>query len=158
MLVEALIVFFVRHNVIGNRETTRFEAVVYGIAKDLRLGLEPEEAISAMTTAAPGDDEFLQQFRHASVSRHATAGYLLRKLELSLRGTEELEVAAPKKVHVEHIYPKTPREGERRPDHASVVYRLGNVTLLDFRLNAAIKNADFATKKEAYAESQMIMT
>lgn len=157
-LVEALIVFFVRHNVIGNRETTQLEAVVYGIAKDLRSNLAPEDAISAMEAAAPSDNEFVQQFKHVAVSRHATAGYLLRKLELSLRGTEELEIAAQKKVNVEHIYPKTPREGERRPDHASVVHRLGNITLLDFRLNAAIKNADFGTKKNAYKESQMILT
>lgn len=158
-IIQALVTFFVRHNVIGNRETTQLEAVVYEIAKDLRNELTADQAVQKLKDAAPTDDQFEDQFKHASVTRHATASYLLRQLERARRATEELEVGPPRKVHVEHIYPKSPPAERRRPDHTAVVSRLGNMTLLDFRLNTAIKNSDFATKKaEAYGKSEILLT
>ena len=61
-------------------------------------------------------------------------------------------------MHVEHIYPQTP-DGEKWPNHVQVINRLGNLTLLGKRLNTAIKNADFATKKkDGYAGSDILMT
>jgi hypothetical protein len=59
---------------------------------------------------------------------------------------------------VEHIYPQTP-DGAAWPNHAQVINRLGNLTLLGKRLNTSIKNADFATKKkDGYAGSDILMT
>ncbi len=59
---------------------------------------------------------------------------------------------------MEHIYPQTP-SGERWENHAALVNRLGNLTLLSRRLNVAIKNGDFATKKaSAYIHSDIVMT
>ena len=51
-------------------------------------------------------------------------------------------------MHIENIYPQTPREGQRWEDHDSFVTRLGNLTLLGGRLNEQIKNSDFETKKQ----------
>jgi len=159
LVISALVTFFVRHNVIANRETTQLEALVYGIAKDLRSGLSADEAVARLKEAAPTDEQFVEQFKHAAVTRHATASYLLRQMEMARRQTEELEVAPPRKVHVEHIYPKSPPSDRRRPDHSAVVNRLGNMTLLDFRLNTAIKNSDFASKKaQAYERSEILLT
>jgi hypothetical protein len=62
------------------------------------------------------------------------------------------------RVHVEHIYSQTP-DGPKWPNHAQVINRLGNLTLLGKRLNTSIKNADFATKKkDGYAGSDILMT
>jgi hypothetical protein len=45
------------------------------------------------------------------------------------------------------------------PNHAQILNRLGNLTLLGKRLNMSIKNADFATKKrDGYADSDILMT
>jgi Protein of unknown function (DUF1524) len=69
-----------------------------------------------------------------------------------------MEISGTDRVHVEHIYPQTP-DGAKWLNHAAVVNRLGNLTLLGKRLNTSIKNADFATKKaKGYAGSDILMT
>ena len=53
--------------------------------------------------------------------------------------TAEVTVAGADRVHVEHIYPQSPLEGNRWEEHDRYVGRLGNLTLLDKRLNEQIK-------------------
>lgn len=68
-------------------------------------------------------------------------------------------VAGPERVHIEHIYPQTPKEGERWEEHDRYVTRLGNLTLLGRRLNEQIKNANFGLKKEqAYQNTRLALT
>ncbi len=74
------------------------------------------------------------------------------------RTTEELEVSSPSRVHVEHIYPQNPREGERLDNHNQLINRIGNLTLLSSRLNMAIRNGNFGEKKPAYAQSEILIT
>ena len=158
MLIHSLIVFYVRHNIIGQLETSRLETVVYKLAKQLRDDGDYEAATQALREAAPRDDRFVEEFQIATVSRQKSARYLLREIEHARRATEEMQVVErPDKVHLEHIYPRRPA-GERWPDHAAVVDRLGNLTLLSRRLNQAARNADFQTKKEHYAESEIRLT
>jgi hypothetical protein len=45
--------------------------------------------------------------------RRVSAAYVLRELEHASRPTKELKVAAPDLVHVEHIYPQTPKKGSK---------------------------------------------
>jgi hypothetical protein len=48
---------------------------------------------------------------------------------------------------------------ERWEKHSGYVNRLGNLTLLDRRLNEQIKNSDFQTKKtQAYESSKLEIT
>jgi Protein of unknown function (DUF1524) len=158
VLAKALVTMFVRYNVIGGRETTVMESTAYGIAAELRRSKEFDAAVAALAALAPDAADFVARFQTRSVSRIATARYLLREIEHAKRKTQELEISGTDRVHVEHIYPQTP-DGERWPNHAAVVNRLGNLTLLSRRLNTSIKNADFATKKEkGYAGSDILMT
>jgi hypothetical protein len=63
------------------------------------------------------------------------------------------------RVHVEHIYPQTPEGDARWDNHAQMVNRLGNLTLLGKRINTSIKNADFETKKNlGYSSSDILLT
>ena len=61
-------------------------------------------------------------------------------------------------MHVEHIYPKTPQAGAELAEHASVVSRIGNLTLLSARLNVAIRNGTYAEKCDAYGDSHLLLT
>jgi hypothetical protein len=158
-LAAALTTLFVRYNVIGGRETTVQEATVYGMAADLRKTKDFNAAIASLAALAPEAKEFLASFARARVSRGATARYLLREIEHAKRKTQEVAVEGTDRVHVEHIYPQTPDEGAKWPNHAQVIERLGNLTLLGKRLNTSIKNADFPTKKaQGYAGSDILMT
>ncbi len=158
LLAQALLVAFVRHNVIGGLESTQLEQVVYSIARDLRANQDFPAAIHQLIQFAPGDNAFRNAFASASLPRRATARYILRELELNLRATEELDVAPPSRVHVEHIYPQNPQPGGKWANHSAAINRIGNLTLLSRRLNAAGQNADFNTKRGFYDESELLLT
>ena len=74
----------------------------------------------------------------------------MKRLELAKRGTEELDNASPERVHVEHIYPQKPKEDEKLANHAQIINRVGNLTLLSARLNQKIKNGSFDEKKSDF--------
>jgi hypothetical protein len=157
-LASALITMFVRYNVIASRESTIMERIAYEVAATLRTDKDFDAAIAALAELSPDAEAFISGFRRASISRIATARYLLREVEHAKRRTEELSVEGTDRVHVEHIYPRTP-VADRWPNHAAVINRLGNLTLLGKRFNTSIKNGDFATKKEkAYDGSDILMT
>jgi hypothetical protein len=158
-LVHALLLTFVRHTVILTREGTKLETAIFELAVALRNGETFEAAVAQLRVFSPLLSEVHAAFRTTSVPRAETAKYLLRQLEADSRGTDELILNNNKKVQLEHIYPQTPPSGSRLPNHAQVLNRIGNLTLLDHRLNASIKNADFATKRaSAYGTSEINMT
>jgi len=158
VLLRALLVTFVRHNVIGGLENSRLEDAVYSLARDLRRNRDFGSAIQGLAAFSPDDNSFRSAARTAIVARSATARYILSQLEKSQWATEELELASAARLHVEHIYPRNPRAGERWENHAFWVGRLGNQTLLSRRLNTTIRNAPFAEKKPYYKQSKIMLT
>ena len=158
LLASALAAMFVRYNVIGGRETTVMEKTVYEVAAQLRKERDFDAAIVALAGLAPDATDFIAGFQRVSVSRMATARYLLREIEHAMRRTQEVAVEGTDRVHVEHIYPQKP-EGSKWANHAQIINRLGNMTLLGKHFNESIKNADFSVKKEkAYRSSDILMT
>lgn len=155
--IKALIVFYVRHVVIGKLDNSRLETVVYRMAKQLREDCDYGAAITAVQEASPPDERFVGEFETATVSRQKSARYLLRELEHAKRATGEVTVELPDRVHLEHIYPQTPQEA-RWPNHSAAVDRLGNLTLLSRRMNQAISNAPFVEKRETYSMSDLLVT
>ncbi len=134
------------------------ETTVYETAASLRKTKDFSAAVTSIAALAPDADSFINRFQRSSVSRIATARYLLIEIEHAKRRTQEVAVEGTDRVHVEHIYPQTP-DGPRWPNHAQVINRLGNLTLLGKRLNTSIKNSDFRTKKKyGYADSDILMT
>lgn len=120
--ISALVTSFVRHNVIGNLENSKLETVAFNLARELRETHNFDAGIGRLREFVPSNDDFVEKFRTAQVSRMKTARYMLEKLEYAMRRTEEINVAGPERVHVEHVYPKNP-SGERWEIHASVIDR-----------------------------------
>lgn len=158
LLAQDLVTLFVRYNIAAGRETTVLETLVYDVAKTLRVNKDFAAATHRLRALAPEDPDFTARFAKMIVSRRKTARYLLTQLEQAQRTTEELAIAGTQRVHVEHIYPQTPAEGGRWPNHTSAVNRLGNQTLLSRRLNTSIKNAGFDKKVSSYVKSEIEMT
>ena len=156
--LNMLVVVYMRHTVIGRLENSLLEDEVYKLAKTLRADHDVNAIMAELREFAPNDEIFVAAFRNAVVPDRGIARYVLREIERAKRSTEELEVALPPKVHVEHIYPQTPRPGEKWPEHSSVINRLGNLTLLSRKLNTSIKNAPFDEKKPSYEQSELFIT
>ena len=59
---------------------------------------------------------------------------------------------------IEHIYPQNPNDEWDSDDMESFIYRLGNLCLLEKRLNKGIENQSYKTKIEAYKKSSFMTT
>ncbi len=117
--------------------------------------------VDDLRNVSPPKEQFEQSFAKLAFSKaeHGIARYMLRALEAHLSATGEVTVAGPDRVHIEHIYPQSPKEGERWEDHDRYLTRLGNLTLLGRRLNEQIKNSNFEIKKQqAYQNTRLALT
>lgn len=155
---RTLIDVFVRHTLIMQKDNSSFENVAYAAARDLRKNKSKEGFLEKIRAARQSDEDVEKAFAKISASNRSLCRYFLVKIELEIRKTEEIEVAPPQKVHIEHIYPQTPIEGQKLTAHEKLIDRLGNLTLLSARINKEIKNGPFKDKRERYKESGLEMT
>ena len=124
-----------------------------------------KELFESVKSLIPTDEQFKKAFEIASVSKAYIARYYLRKLEQAFRTTSELEpLKSPEKVTLEHILPENPTNLEKdwsdfnETLHKSYYRRIGNLTLLDKRMNNDIGNGPFEGKKAVYKQSEIIIT
>lgn len=157
-LLKQLLVFYVRHVLVCDKDSSLLENVVYRVARDIRSKSDIEELVSYLTKSAPNNDEFLAEFNAMKVSKSQVARYLLTELELDMRKTGELDVAGSNKVHIEHIYPRKPRDGNKLEGHEELINRIGNLTLLSKALNTSIRNGAFSEKKPEFKKSDFMLT
>ena len=151
-LAAALFSLVVRHNIICDRDRVKFESTVFAAAKALSDGGGIVAALAILRGLSPSDEEVQHNFANLGFGRSqgVVAQIILRAIEYKLRTTDELIIATPDRVHLEHIYPQKPAPTERFENHESYVGRLGNLTLLDHRLNQAAQNSPFTVKRDQY--------
>jgi uncharacterized protein DUF262/uncharacterized protein DUF1524 len=158
VVFDVLINTYVRHSLIGSRENSRLENVLYGATRRLRANGDVAAFLKEIDDAAPGDEDFRPALERASIRNTREQRYVLTNIEAVARPTDELDVADSRKVHVEHIYPQTPEPGSEWANHDRWLNRLGNLTLLSGKLNSAIKNGPFEKKKPFYEKSEIQIT
>ena len=126
-----------------------------------------EEILSnpEMDRLIPNDRGFQADFSEWRVMRGALARYILRALELEQRGVPEPELVVNpdvRQVNLEHILPKSPREGEwttfSDEDQRLFVHRLGNMALLQQGANGRIGNKPWTIKRPILSASDLHLT
>jgi uncharacterized protein with ParB-like and HNH nuclease domain len=157
-ILNAIMILWMRYSVIAQLENSKLETLLYSLAKDFRITDDNQPALERMKVLSPNDEIFESRFKIVSITRKDTVRYILREIELHLRPTEEVILNNNNKVHIEHIYPQTPQEGAKWKDHNNLINRLGNLTLLDFKINTKLKNCGFEIKKVEYAGSDLYLT
>lgn len=112
----------------------------------------------------PTDEQFNKSFKIASVSKSYIARYYLTEIEKSYRTTTELSIIKnPEKINLEHILPVSPLNlddwsGVDGEIHKTYYKRIGNLTLLDKKMNSEQGNDKFDIKKGLYRDSEVIIT
>jgi hypothetical protein len=151
-LAAALFSLIVRHNIICDKDRVKFESTVFAAAKALSDGGGIGSALAILRGLSPSDEDVKHSFAVLSFGRpqSSVAQIILRAVEYKLRATDELIIATPDRVHLEHIYPQKPAPTERLDNHDNYVGRLGNLTLLDHHLNQAAQNSPFIDKRDQY--------
>ncbi|MES2390487.1 MAG: DUF262 domain-containing protein [Acidobacteriota bacterium] len=150
-LAKALVALVFRRNVVSNLDRATMESFLYALAERVSGGESFDTVLQSLRTHSTTDAKFEADFLNLTfnANEHGIARYLLKQIEKSLALTDEHDVAGAMRVHLEHIYPQNPQVGLRWPTHEQNVSKLGNLTLLDRRLNETIKNSDFVTKRAA---------
>ena len=110
-----------------------------------------DEAQALLVDRLPADDVFESAFAAYTGGYLYVAAYALRRIENAWAPSEKA-IKSAASVHVEHIMPRTATLywTQRETDDSAyeeVVERWGNLTLLDHKLNAAVSNGNWQTKK-----------
>ncbi len=148
---------------IGSGTTEKFYAET---ARRVRAQEIPDAKALAvvMKDAAPKDDEFAEAFERATISRAPMARYFLHVLEEQYGAVSRCPLLAPEEnpenFDLEHVLPHRP-SGEwnlSEDDCARLAKRIGNLAILEKRINSSLKSAGPKTKLAAYADSSKSLT
>ncbi|MER6732567.1 DUF262 domain-containing protein [Streptomyces puniciscabiei] len=162
-LLRSLVTTFFRFSVISGGDSSVLESAVYKVALMVRSGATLDEAQSVLRPLLRSDEQITENFASLSIP-NAKSGYqrhLLTELENHLSTPKQLKDESPEKsaadssvLWIEHIYPQHPHAGwEQWTGHESLINRVGNLTLVHKKLNAAASNKPFTEKKKIYSAS-----
>lgn len=155
LLNDVIIVGF-RYNVICGKNPNDIERVYNTIATQITSsGIYSRDLLK---TVYVDDNEFLPIFNHRTFSENTRNNkiikYILGKFERFKGGTRDV-VSSSETDTIEHILPQNPGTawGEDNYDFDSLIYRLGNLCLLEKNYNRAIENKSYAEKCDVYKQS-----
>jgi hypothetical protein len=155
----------VRLLIVGGGRSGSIEEAYAATAKEVNEGrIDSSKSLGvALASIAPTDAHFEAEFRNARVSQNYLARYYLRALERTAKNQEtpELIPDSGPGINLEHILPQNPGGdwSTISPETAAAYYkRIGNLVLLPAKVNTALGNEGFQTKKAAYAQSGYQLT
>lgn len=165
-LLKLIVVFSFRYTIVSGLNPNDLEPLYHDLAKGILNGVvpTPAAAFNVLQRLYPPDDIFEPNFVELTIptsgQRAKLARYILCKLETHTSGVSRDWVSDPGTI--EHVLPENPAEGwdaiipvQRQPQFT---YRLGNLTLLERRLNRDAGNKLFDQKKPLYAQSDYRLT
>jgi Protein of unknown function (DUF1524)/Protein of unknown function DUF262 len=125
-----------------------------------------QELYTALKTIVPSDQEFQSAFTTLTASNNNIARYYLREINTKLTspgnkyGAELIVNPSEEQVTLEHIMPQTLSKDWKVKEEVQKVYckRIGNLTLLDRKLNSSAGNIPFEQKKALFSKSDILIT
>jgi hypothetical protein len=158
--------WIVRMFIAGSGRVGRVESIYASLAHNIHTKTEIRTAKSLIDRMSPNianDKDFEMAFAHAYVSKTKLERYYLTMLERTAGGKELPELVPSddtKAVNLEHVLPINPSDsGNEDPsDGADDTGRIGNLVLLNAKINAAIGNESFEKKRPLLAASPFLLT
>lgn len=155
-VLKLVVNFSFRYSVVGSFSSNVLEAAYSDAARFVRANddVTLPNIFNRLRDIYPNDAQFQEDFSQVEITNGPLARYILRTVNDELAGDTGVKTEDdPDKVNLEHILPKsipdhwkaTFPDDERPPE--DYVHRLGNLTLLQKRLNTVVKNEDFEAKK-----------
>lgn len=151
--------FIFRNLTICGRATGQIERLFADTARKIYTGEldNIEDICSRIREQMVTDEEFQGALViwSASKSENEIVRYILTKIHRLLDKNMELNNDSSE-VHIEHIMPKDSTQWEVDDDtHETYLWRLGNLMLLDGRINISLSNKPFSEKKDGYLKSKI---
>ncbi|MBT3047252.1 MAG: DUF262 domain-containing HNH endonuclease family protein [Candidatus Thiodiazotropha sp. (ex Clathrolucina costata)] len=135
-------------------------------AKEIRDGniSSANDLVEKLTNIIPNDSQFKTAFTTATVSKQYLARYYLRVLENQAKGETDPELIPNDNqeiVNLEHILPQSPSSTWNHisdEDQATHMKRLGNLALMQIKINTEAGNDSFSFKKPFFSKSHYVLT
>jgi len=165
-LLKLLGVFSFRYTVVSGLNPNDLEPLYHDLAKGILAGSvsNPAAAFGILQRLYPSDDKFRSDFAELTIRTGGQsaklARYVLCRIESDVSGIARDWLADPGSI--EHVLPENPSQewdaviaADRQ---MQFIYRVGNLTLLERRLNRDAANLPFEQKRALYAESEYRMS
>jgi len=171
-LLRQLVAYGIRQNNKFTFNPMKLQALIRALVKETYAGEKTiEEACSGMTELLNGwlqdigsvkERIAAEEYRRGGVSFSKARASLLYLAEVTDHHEASLDHS---KIHVDHIYAKTPGKSHVPLADKQNTHRLGNLTLLlganseaGMKGNSSLSNKVFLKKVESYAKSNLAMT
>lgn len=166
LILKSSVIISLRYNIIGCQPTHQQEQIYHAAAQKISGGeiTTAAGALEELKGIYPNDDVFRGAFaekiiRTTNSHNLRIVRYILCALEKQISG-HDYEFDSDS-FNVEHVLPQNPEFGwEIFSDEEAdaMIYRLGNMTLLNTGTNKILGNSGFAVKKSAFANSDFDLT
>lgn len=153
-----------RYNIVSGLNPNNLETVYNQVAIKIKKGeiKNTREVFEELRQVYVQDEKFKQDFSFLAIStkgqKKKLVRYILHKLEADASGMEVNEGS----FSIEHILPQRPTDDWRHhftdAQIEEMVYRLGNLTLLEDTLNREIGDKSYQVKREKYQQSVYTLT
>lgn len=163
-LLKLVAVISFRYSIVSGLNPNELESVYNSVAIDIETGklTNTRSVFDAIRSVYVKDEKFQQDFSLLSLStkgqKRKVVRYILCKLEEDASGIQIEEDS----FTIEHILPEKPTDewGQKFKDAEidEMVYRLGNLTLLEDFLNREIGQKNYHTKRDKYQQSVYALT
>jgi len=170
-VARLLEVFMVRWRVSGYQTGSKVDRIFSELCSDAFDDTDPIDTIKMrLAEEAPGDDEFHSRLANSDFTRNGQTKYLLDTIErrhyMESGEGKDYDRAT---VDIEHIAPQQAFSAKKYSSWRDVLgvgkaefhqyrNRIGNLTLLEERLNETAKDDPFEQKKDQYKLSDFQMT
>lgn len=125
---------------------------------------------TAQAALWPADEELRERFLTAPLYQYLTRGRLrmvLEGIEARLRTNRAETGEVPGNLHIEHVMPQTwhpnwplpadvAEDEEAVGDRNRAIHTIGNLTLVNGRLNSSLSNAPWARKRKTLADHSVL--
>lgn len=155
-LLDNIIIIGFRYSVICGKNPNDVERIYNKIA--IQVTEEKTYRKELLKEIYVDDNEFIPLFNHKQFVDNSRNNkiikYILGKIERFKGGTRDVNFTS-ETDSIEHILPQNPNEewGEDNYDFDALIYRLGNLCLLEKSYNTDIENKPFSEKIETYKKS-----
>lgn len=155
-LLNDVIIIGFRYSVICGKNPNDIERVYNSIAIQISNNKVYERCL--LKDIYVEDTEFLPIFNHKTfidnTRNNKVIRYILGKYERFKGGSREVNLSG-ETDSIEHILPQNPGEewGDDNYDFDSLIYRLGNLCLLERNYNRILENKSYNDKKTVLAQS-----
>jgi len=165
-LLRATVVISMRFNVIGSYSTAeqerKYNEVAEKIAKKEIAALNP--ALQALRSIYPDDNSFRNAFADKSIRttdsrNNRVVRFILCAMEKHLSGVAH--DFSSDAFNIEHVLPQNAPDNWGGIDHddaEALIYRLGNMTLLQASANRDLATAEYSQKRGTYQQSTFAVT